>query len=368
MPKYLSSYINSRDNNFNLLRFIAASLVLYSHSYALTQSAGEPLVALTSMSFGAVAVDLFFITSGLLVTKSLFDRKDIVFFVWSRVLRIYPGLIVAVLFCVFVVGVYYTTLPLDEYFKHPDTYQFLSRNFTLLNGVYFNLPGVFENNPWKSAVNGSLWTLPREIYMYCVVAIGGFFLYLKPFVISEQQAKCAFSVIFLISIGWFFYHFAFAFPEGSYHSHLSRFSTLFFAGAIFYVLADRIVLSLHFFLIAIIVLVLISLSNHHSAFFVSYFLLIGYIILYLAYIPAGVVRTYNKFGDYSYGMYIYAFPVQQSIAASIPSITVAKMATLSFLITLALAVLSWHCVEKPMLSKKHVLSNLFNKMKLKRIG
>ncbi len=366
MPKYLSSYINSRDNNFNLLRFIAASLVLYSHSYALTQNAGEPLVALISMSFGAVAVDLFFITSGLLVTKSLFDRKDIVFFVWSRVLRIFPGLIVAVLFCVYVVGTYYTTLPIDEYFNHPETYKFLRRNVILFNNVYFNLPGVFENNPWKNAVNGSLWTLPAEIKMYFIVAIAGFLNYIKPSAFSDQQAKTAFSILFLISISWLFYHFSLGFPEAQYHSNLSRFSTLFFAGATFYVFADRILLSLRLFLIAITLLII--LSNHYSAFFVSYFLLIGYLVLYLAYVPAGVIRKYNQLGDYSYGMYIYAFPVQQSIAASITGITVAKMTVLSFSITLVLAILSWHFVEKPMLAKKYALSKLMNKIKLKRVS
>lgn len=365
MPKYLSDYINSRDNNFNLLRFVAATLVLFSHSYPLSGNPHEPLGSIIRMSFGVVAVDVFFITSGLLVTKSLFDRKDIVFFIWSRILRIFPALIVAVLFCVFVVGVYFTTLPLDEYFKHADTYKFIRRNITLYNGVFVKLPGVFSDIPWKHAVNGSLWTLPKEIKMYFIVAVVGLLLYIKPAVVSEKKAKFAFVLIFVVSLLWLYYQFAFSFPKTRHDAHISRFLAMFFVGATFYILANRIALSFRIVLIALGFL--IYFAGKHSPFFVIYFLVIGYITIYLAYVPAGILRKYNKFGDYSYGMYIYAFPVQQSLAASIDNISTAKMIVLSFIITLCLAILSWHFVEKPMLAKKHFLPNVMGKLDIKRL-
>ncbi len=360
MPKYLSDYLNSRDNNFNLLRFIAATLVLFSHSYPLSGTPHEPLSSIIQMSFGVVAVDVFFITSGLLVTKSLFDRKDLVFFIWSRILRIYPGLIIAVLFCVFVVGAYFTTLSLDEYFKHPEIYKFIRRNSTLYNGVYFRLPEVFNDIPWKHAVNGSLWTLPAEIKMYSIVALAGMLLYIKPTVVSENMVKVTFVVLFAVSLAWLCFHFAFNFPKVRHDSDLSRFLSMFFAGATFYILADRVILSFSIFLIACCLL--IHFAGNHTAFFILYFLLISYITLYVAYVPGGIIRGFNRFGDYSYGIYIYAFPVQQSVAALIEDISVAKMAGLSFVITLTLAILSWHLIEKPMLAKKYFLPNLLNKL------
>ncbi len=360
MPTYLSDYINNRDNNFNLIRFIAASAVLFSHSYPLSGNHHEPLGSIIRMSFGIVAVDVFFLTSGLLITKSLFDRKDIVFFIWSRILRIYPALIIAVLFCVFVVGAYFTTLPLDEYYNHPDTFKFIRRNSTLYNGVYVKLPGVFSNIPWKHTVNGSLWTLPAEIKMYFIVSIAGFLLYIKPSILSEKKAKIAFAMIFTGSLAWLYYHFAPNFPKVSHEHQISRFLTMFFAGSIFYILADKIILSFRIFLIASCFLV--YFAGNHTPFFCLYFILVCYITIYIAYVPGGILRKYNKFGDYSYGMYIYAFPVQQSLAASNNNISVTKMVILSFIFTLTLAILSWHFIEKPMLAKKHVLPNLLKNL------
>lgn len=365
MSKTLSDCLSNRDNNFNLLRFIAATLVLFSHCYPLSGTPGEPLGQAVRMSFGSVAVDIFFVTSGLLVTKSLFDRKDIVFFIWSRMLRIFPALIVAVLFCVLVVGTYFTNLPLDEYFSHPETTKFIKRNVTLYNGVFVRLPGVFQELPFKPAVNGSLWTLPFEIKMYTIIAIIGLFVYIKPAVLSEKTAKLVLIAVFLISLASFYYQFAFKFPKLQYYNHISRFLTVFFSGAILYIFAKRVILSFRMFLLTLGALV--YFKSMHTQFFIVYFLVIGYLTIYLAYVPGGVLRKFNQFGDYSYGIYIYAFPVQQSIAALIKGVDIWTMFAIAFVVTFMLAFISWHCIEQPMLNKKHLLPNLMNKMQMNKL-
>ena len=107
MGTVLSEYTNNRDNNFNLIRFIAASLVLYTHSYALVIGTGdaEPLRNSIGMTWGSIAVDVFFVISGFLIASSFFERNNIVAFVWARILRIYPALIVAIIFCVLIINI-----------------------------------------------------------------------------------------------------------------------------------------------------------------------------------------------------------------------------------------------------------------------
>jgi len=121
--------------------------------------------------WGGIALDVFFITSGFLITSSYFSRNNLFLFVWARILRIYPALIVATLFCVFIVGLTFTTLSVWEYLSSGQTLKFFLKNSTLFFGVEGALPGVFANIPWKTTVNGSLWTLPYEITMYLLLAI-----------------------------------------------------------------------------------------------------------------------------------------------------------------------------------------------------
>jgi peptidoglycan/LPS O-acetylase OafA/YrhL len=89
-----------------------------------------------------------------------------------------------------------------------------------------------------------------------------------------------------------------------------------------------------------------------QAFSIVYTLTIAYMLCYLAYLPAGAIRKYNEMGDYSYGVYIYAFPVQQALAATYPGISVSAMLLSSGMVTLALAILSWHLIEKRALRLK----------------
>lgn len=343
----LSSYSQGRDNNFNLIRIIAALAVLVTHSFALAIGSGnaEPFQESLGMTMGAIAVDVFFITSGFLVTSSLLNRQSTIEFVWARVLRIFPALLVMLLLTVFVLGVFFTSLPISVYLSLPMTYLYLAKGATLLMGVGYNLPGVFDSNPYKSTVNGSLWTMPHEVRMYAILAIVWVVLRITP-----KLRLTAFQIIvvtFAFSAGVYLFanHFYF-----HYEGEFPRLFFMFFVGAAFYVLREYIVLSRWLFWIFVIGLS-VAISDKF-VFFVVYVLAIGYILFYLAYVPSGVIRRYNQLGDYSYGVYIYAFPVQQAVAALIPGVSVPHMLLLSATITLLLAILSWHLLEKRCLGLK----------------
>ena len=79
---------------------------------------------------------------------------------------------------------------------------------------------------------------------------------------------------------------------------------------------------------------------------------VAYGTLVLAYHPRIQWRAYNRVGDYSYGLYVYAFPVQQTIISRIPGLTSVELFLVSFPVTLALAAISWHALERPMLALK----------------
>jgi peptidoglycan/LPS O-acetylase OafA/YrhL len=135
------------------------------------------------------------------------------------------------------------------------------------------------------------------------------------------------------------------------HSPADGLFFMFFSGAAYAVLKDRVMLSARIFWPLCLAL-LGSAMLSQSAFFLVYQFSLAYILFYLAYVPAGRIRKYNALGDYSYGVYIYAFPVQQSVIALFPGISVALLTLLSVSVTLMLAVLSWYLLEQPALAIK----------------
>lgn len=343
----LSQFASGRDNNFNLIRFFAAFAVLFSHSFALVAGSGdaEPLRASTGMTLGTMAVDIFFITSGFLVTASLLTRQSVVEFVAARVLRIYPALLVMVTLTVLLVGLYFSTLSASGYLFEKETVSYFVKNVTLVFGVAYKLPGVFEQLPLKGAVNGSLWTLSYELAMY--VTLLGIWMALGR--LTKNRMTIFPKVIVLLAIlglGVFFLDHFYLHSE----SKTLRLFFVFFAGAAFYVMKERLVLDSRIFISATLVVLLASFDK--EAFFVIYYLAIAYLLFWLAYIPTGVIRKFNLIGDYSYGIYIYAFLIQQSLIALIPDVSVLGLLVLSSIVTLSLAFLSWEFVEKRALSFK----------------
>lgn len=345
----LADCVGGRDNNFNLIRFTAAVAVLVTHSYAVVglPPSSEPMRYLTGISFGGMAVDAFFITSGFLVTGSLLSRKNALHFLFARLLRVYPALVIVNVLTVFVLGIWFTTFSWSEYLRSPLVSDYLLKNTTLWFGISFTLPGLFENNNIKGGVNGSLWTMYYEVRMYAILLLTWLTLTLLKQNSREEKASIVLIVIAAVAfMSHIFIHYS-ALDETS-----SRFYFMFFSGVLYYLLRDHIVLSGFFFRIALGLLAIGIFFK--PTFFLAYHFLYAYIILYLAYVPSGVIRTYNRLGDYSYGFYLYAFPIQQMIAALIPDITLVGMIMSAFLLTLSFAISSWHLVERPALRLKGI--------------
>ena len=338
----LSHYVVGRDNNFNLIRILAATLVLISHSYALSlgDQAEGLLKRLIGMDLGNIAVDVFFVTSGFLVTGSLLKKKSIMVFCRARIMRIYPALLVCIAISVFIIGPWGSTLSIYEYFTHTETVTFLVKNAILFSGPAFHLPGVFNENPVSNVVNGSLWTLPWEVRLYLYLAIIGIFV----FQIRERLKRDWMAVLLAVSCITFLvvhitnYFVNFTGNDGP------RVVAMFFMGSAYFVLRDHIQLSRRVCCAAVFLLFIASL--HRTGFFLAYTVIIPYLVFGLAYLPSGLIRKFNGFGDYSYGMYIYGFPIQQSLLALFGPINIFELFVASFAMTFLLAFMSWHLIEK----------------------
>jgi len=159
-----------RENSITLIRLIASVFVIYGHSFAIVANSGQDFVTrITKFAFtGGVAVDLFFIMSGFLVTASILKR-GLKSYLISRALRLFPALWVCLLILTFVVGPILTNLTLREYFSDPQSWKYFVHLGTATQTEWF-LPGVFKNHR-DQAVNGSIWSVIIEIRMYVFVAI-----------------------------------------------------------------------------------------------------------------------------------------------------------------------------------------------------
>lgn len=348
--KTLGEAFQGRDNHFNLMRLVAAALVLWSHSYPLAtgQPKTEPLRQWVGWSWGDVAVDLFFVSSGFLVASSLMRRGDLWSYAWARVLRIYPALTVAVALTVFVLGPLFSSFSLMDYFAQAQTWEYFFKNAVLAAGVEYHLPGVFEGNPYRGAVNGSLWTMPYELRMYGLLAAGAFLVILAQRWVRLEREDALARLVLVTALGSLALHLLERL--GGEHREFHRLLWMFFAGAAAYFWRHYIRLSgVWAFGLG---LILIAALFAPRLFYFLYVLALPYCVLWLAFAPGRRLRVYNRAGDYSYGLYIYAFPIQQAVAALVPGATPWSMTALALPAALGCAILSWHCIEKPALGFK----------------
>lgn len=343
----LADVDGGRDNNFNLLRFVASLSVVITH--AVAQSSGIAEVTWLHVFGTYVAIlapDVFFVASGYLITASLLARNDPADYLRARVLRIYPALWVAVLTTVFVIGPIFTTLPLASYFGDWRTWLHLLRNLTLVFGAAEGLPGVFIGLPLSGAVNGSLWTLPVEIRLYLALLL--LWWLAGRFTADRERSMGRVVVAGIVVLGAFKLWLEPGWGDNPINT--LRLAPLFLIGCAMRLWREAIVLRRSWFLLALGAM-LVTLP-WLELFFVVEFFTIGYVTLYLAYVPGGAVRRFNKFGDVSYGIYICSFPLQQAMVAMLPGIGAWALIGLSLLVTVPVAALSWHWVERPALALK----------------
>ena len=304
-----------RENNFDLLRLIAALAVLFGHSFVLTagnQSLDtvDPISRFLMQNAGFneaiqdFAVDVFFVISGFLVARSFLTQKTVIGFIEARVLRIFPAAILCSLLTVGVL-VWFGTVPVTAFFSDPETLRFLINN-ALLWRVEYHLPGVFQDNAYIGVVNGSLWTLPIELRAYLFLTLLGV-LGLLRFRHGANLVLALLVILFLV-------------PEWSSivtrNADKWRLFLFFFVGAGFYV--NRKYIPVGILPPAVLLAIYVGTAGIPKIHALIFVILVSYLTLAIAlarYYPA---LDPGRAGDISYGVYLYAFPVQQALIQLLP--------------------------------------------------
>lgn len=333
-------------NHFNLLRLAAAALVLFSHSFHLLDRRGEEPVGAWFNWFDAsiLGVSVFFFISGFLVCRSWDARRDPVAFLTARALRIAPAYWCVLLLTAALLGPVFTTLPLGEYLREARTLKYVAHGAVI--DIQYLLPGVFERAP-APGVNGSLWTIRLEVALYLMLAIAGALSLQAEAGPPARDARWwAHPVVrggMVLFWFWLLVRFAFAAP-GYYHL-----AGHFLLGAVCYRYRTLCLLRIDVALLLAGAAIGLGRTSWGP---IAMPLAIGYGVLTVALHPALRTRAgWLHRNDYSYGLYLYGFPVQQSlvalgIAAPLPLFAGA------LLLTGLCAALSWHLLERPILARK----------------
>ena len=334
-------------NRFDLLRLCAALAVFAAHSDFLYRL--HLPVPIPGHSLGSLAVYVFFFISGYLVCQS-WMREPIWQFFWvKRLLRIFPGLIAAVVFSVVVIGWTVTTLSSAHYWSDRGTWANLANNALGLATVQ-TLPGVFEANPFARAVNGSLWTIRYELAMYSVLATLAWAARGRRHVFPVTVGVLAALWLVARVEGWD----GVLVANGGWISDVFRwqdfcgFGVLFFVGCTFAVYAVRP----RGWMVALATLagVLALRLDNDLMRQACVWVMITCATFYFAHVGLAAKKGSSRTRmDISYGVYIYAFPIQQAATALCLSQgwSLSICVLISLLPILVLALASWYGVERP---------------------
>lgn len=328
-------------NSFGAVRLAMAVAVLASYSYWLTSGdrAADPVAAFTGHSLGEHAVQVFFFLSGLLVTQSLLRSRDIADFASARALRIVPALLVCVLVTALAFGPALSALSPAAYYRDPALFAYIAKTSALMTGSA-PLPGLFANLPVAGIVNSPLWTLKYEVLCYgalAVFAVAGLF---------DDRWRGTATAIIALAVGCMFLEAPK--PADAYtQADTIRYLGLFFGvGVLACLLQERIEI-VPALLLPLASVFIVAIGTCWAELATALFL--GYATIVVGSLDFGWLRRATNSSDLSYGVYLYACPIQQAMLQLYPETPPLPLMLAALAVVMPLAGLSWSCLEKPAL-------------------
>lgn len=332
----VDSILEPKRNNFNLLRLLAASSVILSHALYLHSGhkSDEVLYGVTYYYLGDHAVNVFFVLSGLTVAASLDRSKSSLEFLLARVLRIFPAIIVCTA-ALIALGAVVTTEPLRQFLTDTQVWRY-ALNTLVLMSANTGLPGVFDTNPVPVTLNAPIWTLKFEIACYLALALicrlG--LLTRQRFVPVLVVTWAAAAALLVLRTG----------HDTTPIDQTARFWICFSLGTAFYVFRDRVPLSgVAALALMLVFWLLIDTRGERLASIIA----TGYAALWLGQLPTGFIREATNKVDLSYGMYIFGWPISQTLIYAFPGLGVGAVIVLSLVLAAIVALPSWLFVERP---------------------
>ncbi|MGA2793508.1 MAG: acyltransferase [Roseiarcus sp.] len=327
------------------MRISLAACVLFWHSYGISYGteAANSFWRTPAGFILELILPMFFCLSGFLVSGSLERNRDLRKFLALRAIRIYPALCVEVFVSALILGSIVTSTSLIQYVT---SRQFFSYFMNTIGWIHYLLPGVFLDNPMQGIVNISLWTVPYELECYIVLPI----LVLIGFMRSRTISLAMFVACTILVIGLLHRSGETGTPLGGVHGRVLV--LCFLAGAIIFRFRELLPYSGRLALAAA-AFAIVMLRYKHSVCFAPIF--VAYVTVYLGMRNPRRTLIIDS-GDYSYGVYLYAAPFQQTVAWALgPANNWALNVAVALPATVLFALFSWHAVERPFLKvKRHV--------------
>lgn len=347
-----------RYNNLNFIRTLLAISVLYSHCYVIfygTEHEVEPLMILSNdqLGIGTLAVNFFFLISGFLILMSWQNKPDFISFLKRRIARIFPGFIVASLLCLFLfaplgTGDFYKPLGYWKLYFQSIDWKLISLN--ILQLIEPQPPWTLKNAPISNSINAPMWTIRYEFICYLIVPLLG--------LLRITKIKYLILLMFLLIFGTFvyqtyaevwFWDWKTDIPGIGQPNNYIRFGTYFLGGMSVYLFRENLIRSRWFLLVSVIVIV--NSVFYFDSLVITLPIFGSYILFHLAFARSYSLSSFSQWGDFSYGVYLFAWPIQQLVVLYFEQyLDIALMFILSLGATLVLAYFSWHYVEKPFLN------------------
>ena len=336
-----------RDNCFDFLRFLFAFNVVLGHLAGMT--CFPQFEFFRNITNTHLSVTGFFVISGFLIYQSYEHSSSLSSYFIKRMKRLLPAYWLVVIICAFGL-VFLSTYSAEEYFLSKDWWQYLGANLCFLNFLHPSLPGVFENEMVREAsVNPALWTLKIEV---------GFYLILPALVWWLRKSKKPWVVLLLIYICAVVYRTCFgllgAYRQNAMYVFLARqlpgFMSYFAAGMAVYMYKDIFLKYKKYLILPALV---IFGAEYYLGKEILSPLAWGVIVLWAAY-SLRSLNNFAKYGDISYGIYIYHAPILKIILTLgiFSQLGVWPTALLYITCVIVIGFASWHLWENRFLQRK----------------
>ena len=331
-----------RANNFDLVRLFLAILVVFEHAYLVGL---DPIrMGAWGLSFdGYTAVQCFFVISGFLIFQSWENTSDTRRYFSKRARRIYPAYFTIVV-AMALLGVFLTSLDPVAYFTSSEWIKYLLANLVFLNFIQPTLPGVFAGSV-EPIVNGPLWTIKLEVMFYLSVP-------LIAYIGRRTNMVTLLIVLYVGSTIWaqLCGYLNEATGRGMYATlgrQLPGQLSFFVAGGLIYYHLDAFKKYAH-----LLVLIALPVAIGHAVVGLPWLFpaALAVIVIYVVEVFP-YLGNFGRFGDMSYGLYIFHYPVLHIVAAYGFFASAEMSLAFGFGVALVLAFLSWHLIEKPALYK-----------------
>lgn len=341
-----SSDLKRNINNFDFLRFLFALFVVVSHAYALS---GTPenvnwlcLITANQFNFSQLGLNGFFVISGYFIFQSLQHSNSLVEYFKKRFLRLFPALFMLLMLSVLMIPFIYSgTTPL---LQNASFCTYLPFNLSLY-GFQGVVKGVFDTNRYH-AINGSLWTIRYEFSLYVGLSL---LFFIKGYKRITMSLLVLVFGLFYIGYNFYLSSLGGASLFNLVGIHVLNLGTFFIGGSV--------LASLDFKnwkyrnQIGVIALLLLVIAVYFGYYDIMKHVLFSISILAIGFFPLPVLSSFGKLGDSSYGIYIYSFPIQQTLVSFFKMNTDTLMIT-SIALSIGFGYLSWHLIEKKALKYK----------------